>query len=264
MFFLSIREFHPNYNQTHFDLGFPFAGRPYLVSLETVLESPLMNYRKNDKDKKSNTKVDIAFDGIEHRIIPVELELGGYLSIEVLEDRLLYWRKSPKPLKPVKSWNKHGEGHYIGQVMFDDSKSDIFHKNVSAYSLSFDGQSILINSKGKLRLISSRENPKSGTDNNKKDGWIDLGRVHPIDPKREWAQMYREAWILQREHFWTECLGIDWVKVYRQYLPLLDRIKTRWEMSDLLGKCKENLEHLIVTKCLATTPNVPLITRLDV
>ena len=153
-----------------------------------------------------------------------------------MEDRLLYWRKSPKPLKPVKSWNKHGEGHYIGQVMFDDSKSDIFHKNVSAYSLSFDGQSILINSKGKLRLISSRENPKSGTDNNKKDGWIDLGRVQfKIDPKREWAQMYREAWILQREHFWTECLsGIDWVKVYKQYLPLLDRIKTRWEMSDLL------------------------------
>ncbi len=244
LFFLSIREFHPNYNQTHFDLGFPFAGRPYVVSLQNALENPFDEVpEKIDKDKKSDNKVMIDYDGINHRIAPVELELGGYFSIEVLEDKLLYWRKSPKPLKPVKNWNKQGDGLYLGQITFEDSKSDIFHKNVSSYSVSHDRQSILINDKNKLRLISLKEIPKNGTENNKKDGWIDLARVQfKIDPKKEWAQMYREAWVLQREHFWTECLsGVDWVTVYKQYLPLLERIKTRWEMSDLLWEMQGEL-----------------------
>ena len=54
---------------------------------------------------------------------------------------------------------------------------------------------------------------------------------------------------------WTECLSRERVKVYKQYLPF-DRIKTCREMSDLLWEMQGELKYLIVTKCLATTPNV--------
>jgi tricorn protease len=47
--------------------------------------------------------------------------------------------------------------------------------------------------------------------------------------------MYREAWRLQRDFFWTEgMLGINWDQVYSRYLPLIDRIGTRSEFSDLI------------------------------
>src|SRR2546423_12575467 len=47
--------------------------------------------------------------------------------------------------------------------------------------------------------------------------------------------MFREAWRLQTEHFWVEDMsGIDWPEVYERYLPLVDRVSTRAEFSDLL------------------------------
>src|SRR2546430_3490181 len=47
--------------------------------------------------------------------------------------------------------------------------------------------------------------------------------------------MFREAWRLQTEHFWVEDMsGVDWAEVYDRYLPLVDRVSTRAEFSDLL------------------------------
>src|SRR5439155_25977220 len=67
-------------------------------------------------------------------------------------------------------------------------------------------------------------------------GWIDLMRVRlSIDPPAEWRQMFGEAWRLQREHFWVEDLSqVDWKAIYDRYLPLLDRVATRTEFTDLL------------------------------
>src|SRR5438046_2459630 len=56
-----------------------------------------------------------------------------------------------------------------------------------------------------------------------------------VRPDAEWRQMFREAWRLQREHFWVEDMsGIDWPEVYERYLPLVNRVSTRAEFSDLL------------------------------
>ena len=244
LFFLSIREFHPNYNQTHFDLGFPFAGRPYVVSLEPDAKNPLeSNSCKSDVDQKDKVTVNIDFEDIDQRIIPLPLELGGYRSIEVFDNKLLFWRKTPSPLQPVKNSNKSDKGIHLSSYNFDDSKTEVYHKNVTTYAITYDQKYILLKSQGKLRLVSTTDNPKSGNETNQKDGWIDLTKIKfKLDPKKEWQQMYREAWVLQREHFWTECIsGIDWEDIYNQYLPLLKKIKTRWEMSDLLWEMQGEL-----------------------
>ena len=42
--------------------------------------------------------------------------------------------------------------------------------------------------------------------------------------------MYRDAWRLQRDLFWTEDMSaVDWRRVYDRYLPLLDRIGNHTE-----------------------------------
>ena len=44
-----------------------------------------------------------------------------------------------------------------------------------------------------------------------------------VDPRREWRQMLREVWRLQRDQFWVPNMsGIDWDAIYRRYEPLLD------------------------------------------
>jgi len=54
--------------------------------------------------------------------------------------------------------------------------------------------------------------------------------------------MFREAWRLMRDQFWTQDMaGVDWDAVYRQYLPLLGRVGTRSELSDLLWEVQGEL-----------------------
>jgi tricorn protease len=42
LYFLSVREFNPVYDQLMFDLGFPFATRPYLLALRKDVKSPFI------------------------------------------------------------------------------------------------------------------------------------------------------------------------------------------------------------------------------
>jgi len=54
--------------------------------------------------------------------------------------------------------------------------------------------------------------------------------------------MFREAWRLQREHFWVEDMsGLNWDAIYDRYLPLVDRVTTRSELSDLLWELQGEL-----------------------
>ncbi|MEM7115343.1 MAG: S41 family peptidase [Chloroflexota bacterium] len=94
----------------------------------------------------------------------------------------------------------------------------------------------------RLRMIKADTKP-SGSGNNRTSGWIDLERAKvSIVPAREWQQMYREAWRLQRDQFWTPDMSqVDWLAAYERYLPLLDRISSRDELSDLLGEMQGEL-----------------------
>ena len=54
--------------------------------------------------------------------------------------------------------------------------------------------------------------------------------------------MAREAWRLQREHFWTEDMSqIEWDAVWDRYAPLIDRVSTRGEFSDLVWEMQGEL-----------------------
>ena len=77
----------------------------------------------------------------------------------------------------------------------------------------------------------------------RKSGWIDLARVRvAVDPPGEWRQMLREVWRLQRDHFWApDMSGIDWKAVYDRYAPLLSRVATRGELSDLIWEMQGEL-----------------------
>ncbi|MGA3219202.1 MAG: S41 family peptidase, partial [Acidimicrobiales bacterium] len=72
---------------------------------------------------------------------------------------------------------------------------------------------------------------------------VDLGRARVlVDPASEWAQMVREAWRLQPEQFWTADLsGVDWQRVLERYLPLMDRVATRAELSDVIWELQGEL-----------------------
>lgn len=260
LYFIGIREFQPNYNETHFDLGFPFALRPYVVVLNKDAPSPLdianiveeeeeesPDTKKNEKkDKKENKKEEptqIDWDGIEQRVLALPLSLGGYESAFAAKDRLFFIQTPILPTNPLGNKFEPDTKYNLYSYCFKDLKKELWAKDVHGAELSNDGKHIIVYTEDELRVVSSEAKPTDGEEYNKKDGWIDLSRVKlQINPREEWKQIYQEAWILQREHFWTADMSkINWKNVYKKYLPILDKVNTRKEFSDIMWEMQGEL-----------------------
>jgi tricorn protease len=57
--------------------------------------------------------------------------------------------------------------------------------------------------------------------------------------------MFVEAWRLERDYFYDPAMhGVDWEKMRDKYLPLVDRVTTRVELSDLMAQMVSELSAL--------------------
>ncbi len=267
LFFIGVRDFHPIYNETHFDLGFPFAMGLYALVLEKDCPSPLELYKdfeddedeeeenekkkedqkkesKSTKTKEAEEETKIDWDGLEDRVIALPLRLGGYLKIACAEDKLyiLQHQISDSDGSPL-GGRMPSPKPSLYTFCLKERKKEVFQKDVFDFSLTTDTSKVLIHSDSGLRLVSSEAKAPEGEGQNKKDGFINLDNIKlTLEPKKEWLQMYREAWVLQREHFWASDMNkIDWQKVYHNYLPLLNKVHTRSEFSDLMWEMQGEL-----------------------
>ncbi|MCS6902752.1 MAG: PDZ domain-containing protein [Candidatus Bipolaricaulota bacterium] len=260
LYFLSYREFDPVYDNLHFDLGFPRGVRPYLVTLKKDLLNPFVPVpkapeeknqkpdEKEQKPEKSEEKIEIDFDGIEDRILAFPVPDGRYQQIAAMKGKVLYtslpiegslnmnWFQLTEP--PAKAT--------LEVYDFESLKAEPLITGITNFKLSDDRKTLVYRAGNRLRVLKAGEKPDeklAAEPPSKKSGWIDLTRVRvSVDPPAEWRQMFREAWRLQRDHFWIEDMAdVDWHAVYERYFPLIDRISTRAEFSDLMWEMQGEL-----------------------
>jgi tricorn protease len=131
---------------------------------------------------------------------------------------------------------------------FEKRKGEHIADEVGDFHVTADGKTLLYYSNDKLRVLKAGEKPPElqGPERDKpgrESGWIDLGRVKvSIRPGAEWRQMFGEAWRLQREQFWVaDHAGVDWQVVRQRYEPLVERITSRGELSDLFWEMQGEL-----------------------
>jgi tricorn protease len=128
---------------------------------------------------------------------------------------------------------------------FQRQKEEVLINRVSRFALSRDGRTLAYRARNRLRVVKAGRKPSKdeGSKPGRASGWIDLNRVKvSILPSSEWRQMYREAWRLQRDQYWlSDMASIDWPAVYERYLPLVDRVASRDEFSDLLWEMQGEL-----------------------
>ena len=129
---------------------------------------------------------------------------------------------------------------------FKKDKSGQVAGGVSDFGLSMDARVLGIVSGGRIRAVPAKfkDDPEKAKDEcTRESGWIDLDRIPvAVVPALEWRQMYSEAWRLQRDHFWhPDMSGTDWDRVHERYLPVLERVGTRTEFSDLMWEMQGEL-----------------------
>ncbi|HEX2368629.1 MAG TPA: S41 family peptidase [Acidimicrobiia bacterium] len=274
LYFVSWRVFDPVYDGHYHDYGFPRGGRPHLVTLRASEPSPFSatqrqprapgqpagpgeGVNKTDAGKTgvgeaASTKepttpvVEVDFDGIEDRVIAFPVPEGRYGRVLGARGRVLFTSYPvegtlaqpapdgpPEPKGKIEAWD------------FTQEKVEPVMEGVLDMTVSMDGKVVgaLAGKKVRVVAVGFKEGDKSNDKPNRETGWLDLSRVRlEVVPGEEWRQMFREAWRLQRDQYWTpDMAGIDWIAVHDRYFPLVDRVGSRSEFSDLLWEMQGEL-----------------------
>jgi tricorn protease len=272
LYFISSRDFYPVYDALQFELSFPEASKPYLITLRKSLANPFVakpaplhkspdddddaDAAKDDKDDaaadakdaKKVKPVEIDIDGIALRMLAFPLDEGTYDRIMAAKGRALFTRFVVQGIRP--NDHRHGGGE-LQAYDFEEQRSATIASDIDDAILGPDDRTLVYASHGRLRAMDAGGDlpeddvvdEKPGDDYGRRSGWIDLGRVSvAVDPPAEWAQMLREAWRLQREHYWDPNMaGIDWNAVLERYLALIPRLRTRDELSDVIWEMQGEL-----------------------
>lgn len=269
IYFLSYREFNPVYDSMYFDLGFPRGMRPYLLSLQKDTPSPFASGKpvapkdreklfraamgngvatnggaeKNGKVKKIQP-VQVDIDNIEERIAAFPVPEGRYASILGARGKVLF---TSQPVKGALQSESASDSDATLEVYdLEEKKCETVATGVSSFKISRNTETLIYRVGNKLRVtaLGSSERDKAANGQpGRATGWLDSSRIRlEIVPLEEWRQMYREIWRLQREHFWTrEMSGINWERVYAMYAPVLEKVATRAEFSDLVWELQGEL-----------------------
>ncbi len=279
LYFISYRVFDPVYDSIYFDLGFPKGSRPYLITLKRELPSPFSaalrparapgapaeaeakapdsakgetkgaaGKEDPSKEEKKPQPVEIDLEGIEDRIVALPVPEGIYGRVLGAKGRV-FFTSFPVEGSLEMGWATSGEPPAKGTLSaynFDEEKVEVVTERVSDFALSMDAKVMAIRVGNRLRIVpfAWKADGKPPKDEPGRDsGWVDLERNRiEVVPGEEWRQMFREAWRLQRDQFWTpDMSGHDWKAVHDRYLPLVDRVGSRGEFSDLLWEMQGEL-----------------------
>jgi tricorn protease len=261
LYFISTRDFHPVYDALQFELSFPEASRPYLVTLRETLANPfvakpapLHKRRDDDDDDEEDEKppkppVVVEAGGLPLRMLAFPVEEGAYDRIAAARGRAFFSRFPVRGIRPNERDQDESDGELIGYD-FEEQRSATVAFEVDDFVVGSDTRTLVYSSRGKLRAIdATRDLPEDGDEDKplqeagRRTGWLDLARISVlVEPRAEWRQMLREAWRLQRENFWDpEMSGIDWDAVLVRYDALLPKVRTRNELSDVIWEMQGEL-----------------------
>jgi tricorn protease len=187
----------------------------------------------------------IDLEDITDRVLAFPVPAGRYGQIRGLHGKVIF---SSYPIEGTLSKYLHhnvplAKG-YLDVYDFEEQEIDTLIQGITSFKLSSDTKTLIYQVDNRLRMLKAGSKPDEyNMIPNRKSGWLDLNRIRlSIQPQAEWEQMYREAWRLQRDYFWTEnMLGIDWQAIYQRYFPLVKRVATRAEFSDLMWEMQGEL-----------------------
>jgi tricorn protease len=257
LYFISTRDFHPVYDALQFELSFPEASRPYLLTLRKDVANPFvakpapLHKRHDDDDddedeqdgkKTPKPEVVVEPEGLPLRMLAFPVDEGAYDRIAGVKGRAVFSRFPVRGIQPDAHDHDGAEGELFAYD-FEQQRGATLATDIDDFVLGPDARTLVYESRGKLRAIDASgdlpedgDEDKASQDVGRRTGWLDLGRISVlVEPLAEWRQMLREAWRLQRENFWDpEMSGIDWNAVLPRYEALLPKVRTRNELSDVI------------------------------
>ncbi|MBB5207858.1 S41 family peptidase [Chiayiivirga flava] len=232
LYFLSNRDYNLAFSAYEFNFLYRDATRIYAATLAAdgpALYSPQSDEvqpaadagESKDDEKKPATKpqpLRVDIPGFNQRVVALNAPSGNYAGLAANADGVFFVAI--------------GDGAAGNELRFlalePDSKPEAVAK-VGGYTLSADGSKLLLSQGSNYAIVDAK--PGAEFDKHK----LALERMElRIEPRREWQQMYVDAWRILRDWFYDPGMhGQDWPAIRAKYEPLVAHVATRGDLDYL-------------------------------
>ncbi len=255
LIFVSARDFNPFYSQTEWNHAYTDMSKIYLVTLSKDTPSPFAlvddkvelnpSDDESNGDKSADKSITVDIEGIQDRVISLPVRASNYFNVVGIKDKLYYMERS--------SASRGG----TQTKMFDlKKKKETELAGGIQYVFSSSGKKMLVRQNGKWGVI----NTPSGKI--MLDESIDQsGMKVYVDYKKEWQQMFREAWRYYRDYFYASNMhGVEWESIFDKYSVLVPYVAHRSDLTYLMG---EMVGELSTGHCYINNGSRPMPKRIQ-
>jgi tricorn protease len=182
------------------------------------------------EDKKENNiegvTVKIDWDGLEERTLSLSVPVKSYNFILAGKKETAFIGEAA-PNAP---------GLTLHKFTIDGKKFEEFTKGVSRVKISQNKEKLLYFSSGNWKVVSVDKNPGPT------DGLVKMELRMELDRKKEWQQIFKEAWRYERDYFYDPGThGRDWDDVWERYSAMIPFIQHRQDLTYLLDQLNGEL-----------------------
>jgi tricorn protease len=262
LYFASNRHENIVPSDVEFDFGILKSAGIYAIPLARDTISPLAPrsdeaFTASEKDEKPVAKADgkkgkeskstdttaapdrrgpiapitVDLEGMMARAVEVPVEPANIAQMDARDDRIFYLTQ---PIGLING-NLKGEKSALHMYDFKKRKDSVVAEDVDNYSLSLDGQRVLIKHDKDYTVLDAKADATKDDESKKK---LDLGHMRMlVDPPQEWAEMFDNGWRLERDMFFSKAMnGVDWTAVHDSYRRLVPLLGSREDLNYLIGQ----------------------------
>ena len=217
-----IEELRERLTRVYLDQGYVTSGAvvPAQGLRDGVLEIDIVEGRL--------TRIDV--EGLSDRIVALPVAERNYGNLGVGEDGDLFYVDYVQPGASVEPpGDNEEEANRLKRFDFEEKEESTLLRGVTDFAISSDGTHIII-SKVSGGLVTAEISDDIDAEA------LNLSGVRVfVDPAEEWAQIFDEAWRMEKEYFYASNLhGLDWEAVYHKYQPLLRHAGRREDVNALV------------------------------
>ncbi|PHQ28412.1 S41 family peptidase [Leeuwenhoekiella nanhaiensis] len=197
------------------DVKSPFAKEN---DVEVLAKAEAEKEEQKDDKKEETPALKIDWDGIMNRMVSIPLGTGNYGTLSAPEEGVLYYLSYPAHSGAV-SLHKYDLAEQKDEELMD----------VNHYEISANGKKMYYYTGGNWFVSDTGKKSDNGPVN------MDAIQVK-IDPPKEWANIFNEAWRVNRDYFYDPGMhGVDWDAMKKKYEVFLPDVPTKADLYRVMG-----------------------------
>ncbi len=222
LYFVSSRTFNPSFGNYEFSLKIEDSQRIYAIPLTKGTANPYI--AKGDEEPAGqpatppaagDKTVRIDWDGINERAIVLPLTNSNYPGLIGVDGGILFI-----------------EGNSLKKIdMGGREAATIISGLTGPLALNAAKNRLAYSAQGIIGIVPVQPGQQVGA------GRVDTSGVSAmVDPRREWEQIFWEAWRFEKYHFYDpNMMGLDWNAIGQRYAKYLPHVATRQDLNYVLG-----------------------------